>query len=365
MNCLNKKKNLLDLDSSIEKFTLKNIIIDSKVVEIYDGDSVKVIFKLFDKKIFKWNCRLNGINTPEFKTSNKEIKKYGIYVRDILRNKILDKIVKIKCYDFDKYGRLLIDIYLENIFINEWLVHNNLAVKYDGKTKDITNWSNIIKIQKIDNQSPMNGGAKTKKYIPTLAIISKNKNLDLIYSNIAEYKKIYYIYTKVEELKNNFKNFIDDKNVNAITIIDEDLFYLFDTLKTLTNIPVFISPLILIPSFIPLLDQKKKIVIINDNLDYKNNLERVSIYKNFFSVNNQVTILNYKNTYDKVIDMKIFLEKILPDLINKIKLMNIQYIFVQDRKYNCIINILKSKIDLPVYNLLDGYDFYMKGLISD
>jgi endonuclease YncB( thermonuclease family) len=58
-------------------------------------------------------------------------------------------MVSIKCDNFDKYGRLLVYIYLtepdqsggsykkknSNVSINSWLIENNYAFKYNGGTK--------------------------------------------------------------------------------------------------------------------------------------------------------------------------------------------------------------------------------------
>jgi endonuclease YncB( thermonuclease family) len=49
-------------------------------------------------------------------------------------------IVFIKCYEFDKYGRLLADVYINYNDINsksisEILLNENLAYKYDGGKK--------------------------------------------------------------------------------------------------------------------------------------------------------------------------------------------------------------------------------------
>ena len=42
----------------------------------------------------------------------------------------------VECHDFDKYGRLLIDIKDNlNIKISEWLIENNYAFAYDGGKK--------------------------------------------------------------------------------------------------------------------------------------------------------------------------------------------------------------------------------------
>lgn len=112
-----------------------------KVVEVYDGDTVKIVFPLTDKepdRLYKWNCRLINIDTPELRSKNIEEKAYGKLVKDKLCEKILNKLVFIKCSDFDKYGRLLVEIF-ENSnseqSINNWLIENKYAKEYNGKTK--------------------------------------------------------------------------------------------------------------------------------------------------------------------------------------------------------------------------------------
>jgi micrococcal nuclease len=123
--------------------TLKDNIYNAKIVYIYDGDTMHVVFKVFDT-FYKWNCRIMGVDTPELRSKNIKEKKLGYIVRDILIKKLLNKIVKIECYEFDKYGRLLIDVYMPNeeIKLSEWLIQNNYAYKYDGGTKQ--NWEDIL-----------------------------------------------------------------------------------------------------------------------------------------------------------------------------------------------------------------------------
>lgn len=117
-----------------------------KCINVYDGDTVTVAFRPFyneetkigDKTIYKYNIRLSGIDTPEIRTKNLDEKRKGIEIRDLLRKKILNKFITIRCGNFDKYGRLLGDIYDENtIHINQWLIDNGHAYGYDGGTKQI------------------------------------------------------------------------------------------------------------------------------------------------------------------------------------------------------------------------------------
>ena len=75
------------------------------------------------------------MDTPEIRTKNKQERILGIQVRDALRNKILHKQVDVVCGKFDKYGRLLITIVMDDENINEWLIANDYAYEYYGGSK--------------------------------------------------------------------------------------------------------------------------------------------------------------------------------------------------------------------------------------
>ena len=67
-------------------FSFKDQTIEAKVVSVYDGDTIKVVFPL-SNVYYKWNCRLTGVDTPEIRTRCKKEKAYGYKVRDELRKK--------------------------------------------------------------------------------------------------------------------------------------------------------------------------------------------------------------------------------------------------------------------------------------
>ena len=125
------------------EFSLEGQELKAKVVSVYDGDTVKCVFPL-NNKLYKWNCRLSGVDTPEIRTRDKVEKQYGYQVRDYLREKILNKVVTVNCGDFDKYGRLLIKIKCEDddCTINQWLINKDYAFEYDGGKKK--SWSKYL-----------------------------------------------------------------------------------------------------------------------------------------------------------------------------------------------------------------------------
>ena len=117
--------------------TLEGNKYTAKIVYIYDGDTIHCVFKEFGK-LYKWNCRIMNVDTPELRTKNLKEKEMGYKVRDILHEKLLEKIVTIHTYEFDKYGRLLIDVELpdeNNKLLSTWLIENKYAYEYHGGTK--------------------------------------------------------------------------------------------------------------------------------------------------------------------------------------------------------------------------------------
>ena len=129
------------IDNKVELFSLEGQEHRAKVVDVYDGDTIKCVFPIHDK-LYRWNCRLSGVDTPELRTRCLVEKAFGYKVRDYLREKILNKMVYLRCGEFDKYGRLLVDILCDDCLINDWLIQNKYAFAYDGGTKQI--WSDYL-----------------------------------------------------------------------------------------------------------------------------------------------------------------------------------------------------------------------------
>lgn len=137
-----EKKELMASSRETPLLSLNGKHYHAKVVYIYDGDTMHVVFKEFGQ-LFRWNCRIMNVDTPEIRTKNFKEKELGYTVRNRLREMFQDKIVVIETYDFDKYGRLLIDVlFHENddttsplIKLSDWLIQNNFAYKYGGGTK--------------------------------------------------------------------------------------------------------------------------------------------------------------------------------------------------------------------------------------
>lgn len=116
-------------------------VTEGKVIKVYDGDTITIASKMpyENSPWYRFSVRLNGIDTPEIKTKNENEKRLALIGRDNLKELIMDKIVKLKNVDLEKYGRILADVYLDDLYLNEWMIKKKYAVRYDGGTKQVPN----------------------------------------------------------------------------------------------------------------------------------------------------------------------------------------------------------------------------------
>lgn len=114
-------------------------ITGGQVIKVYDADTITIASKLpcDASPLYRLSVRLNGIDTPEIKGKgiSDEEKEVAILARDFVSNLVLHKHVRLENIESEKYGRILADVYLGDIHLNELLINERYAVKYDGGTK--------------------------------------------------------------------------------------------------------------------------------------------------------------------------------------------------------------------------------------
>jgi len=101
------------------------------VRRVYDGDTITVDIDLGFGTILKnQKVRLIRINAPEIKGKERPL---GLKSRDGLRSLISNKWVKIKTTKDKKgkYGRWLAEVWRDEICVNDWLISEGLAKKYE------------------------------------------------------------------------------------------------------------------------------------------------------------------------------------------------------------------------------------------
>jgi endonuclease YncB( thermonuclease family) len=132
-------------DTEIPYFSLNGNIFIAKPCNIYDGDTFSAIFE-YKNELIKYKCRCLGYDSPEMKPllSNPNRKneiELAHKAKDRLVeliNKHKSKLIKIECFDFDKYGRLLVKIWnmVDEKCINDIMVEEGHGKAYFGQTKE-------------------------------------------------------------------------------------------------------------------------------------------------------------------------------------------------------------------------------------
>ena len=116
-------------------------IYSAHVTKVIDGDTIEIDLDLgFGVWYRNQRVRLNGIDTPESRTKDKDEKNRGELSKSKLKELVENKIVKITTAidPDDKFGRILAIIETkEGINVNEWLITNNYAVAYKGQNKEL------------------------------------------------------------------------------------------------------------------------------------------------------------------------------------------------------------------------------------
>jgi len=108
------------------------------VMKVYDGDTITIATPIshgITKKVCKFSVRIKGIDCPEMRTKNVDEKFVALKAKEYLSSLIFNKTVHLDEIGFDKYGRILAEVYIGNVNISERMISERLAIEYFGKTK--------------------------------------------------------------------------------------------------------------------------------------------------------------------------------------------------------------------------------------
>ena len=133
------------------------------VTRVVDGDTVDVIIDLGFSILHKCRVRLYGIDTPESRTRDKDEKVRGKlagkYLKDAIDNGDII-VLQTKMKDSKgKFGRVLANIIVDDININQQMILNHLAVRYYGQSKvdiedeHLINRAKLIELGKFDPET--------------------------------------------------------------------------------------------------------------------------------------------------------------------------------------------------------------------
>lgn len=151
---------LSKFDNSTKLFSLAGMRTWARLVEFFDGDTCKVVFPFANNDVHKVIVRVNGIDTPEMKSKDPTVQTWAVKARNRMLSlvapdvfevdgnyskKDITKLLKeniciiwLDTLAFDRYGRLLADLYFsptDTKSLQAICIEEGYAKAYSGKTK--------------------------------------------------------------------------------------------------------------------------------------------------------------------------------------------------------------------------------------
>ena len=145
-NCIYKHQLRKRTMENTKLYTYENKMVWCKVLECYDGDTIKVAIKDRGQWI-RLNIRMYGYDSPEMKPPRSNPNRGRIIrkakkAKQYLENLILNRVVKIHLGKQEKYGRTLGTVYIDEggcfvpiINVNQWMIEHKYGVPYFGGKK--------------------------------------------------------------------------------------------------------------------------------------------------------------------------------------------------------------------------------------
>jgi micrococcal nuclease len=127
---------------SVQAATEYGTAIVSKVISVYDGDTFRVVIDSLPPIVGKnIPIRLNGVDTPEIQGKCQYEKDLALKARDFVRNKLANaKEIKLTKLQRGKYFRVVANVIIDGVSLEQELLENKLAYKYTGGKK--SSWCN-------------------------------------------------------------------------------------------------------------------------------------------------------------------------------------------------------------------------------
>lgn len=131
--------------SKIPLFSFENKTLYARIVDVYDGDTCTALFE-YNGEMMKYKVRAMGYDCAEMKPKkddpNRDEEKKLAQAAKMRFIELMggeNAIVKMKCLEFDKYGRILVYLYRnddDGESINEIMIREKHGKPYSGGTKE-------------------------------------------------------------------------------------------------------------------------------------------------------------------------------------------------------------------------------------
>lgn len=103
------------------------------VIKVYDGNTFIVASHLpyENSPLYRFTVLLKGVDCSLITCGTEKEKQCAIFAREELESLILEKKITLKNIQNEKYGRILADIFVDGIHVNQHMIDKKLVIPYD------------------------------------------------------------------------------------------------------------------------------------------------------------------------------------------------------------------------------------------
>lgn len=114
-------------------YSLNGLKTKCKVLKVYDGDTLWIAI-IIEKKLRKFKVRMFGYDSAEMHSEQND---KAIEAKQHLESLIQgEKLLNAEFFDYDKYGRPLVKLFVKGCCINDQMVKDGHGKPYYGQTKE-------------------------------------------------------------------------------------------------------------------------------------------------------------------------------------------------------------------------------------
>jgi endonuclease YncB( thermonuclease family) len=128
-------------------FTFGGKLFDAECEHMSDGDSGTFNIEFENGKIFATKCRLRFYDSSEIHDKDIDKRNHAISDKQKILSLIANQSLKLRLYEIDNFGRILIDVYnKDNIFVNREMLLSKHGAFFVPCKKDIKLASETLNI---------------------------------------------------------------------------------------------------------------------------------------------------------------------------------------------------------------------------
>jgi len=128
---------LIILSLSLQAAPQYGTVTVSKVINVYDGDTFRVDINSLPPIVGKnIPIRVNGVDTPEIRGKCQYERNLALEARDFVRARLSNaKEIKLTNLQRGKYFRVVANVLVDGVSLEQELLDNKLAYRYGGGKK--------------------------------------------------------------------------------------------------------------------------------------------------------------------------------------------------------------------------------------